>query len=507
MRDLVPDMMLLFEGNMKIFGIYGTEMTDAGGGKVKSTAKTIRKDVTIELWIAHLTGRIGLGICPITDKSMVKFAAIDVDDYLISIEEVNQRVQKLKLPLVPFRTKSGGVHLFLFLESFYPADKVQGKMREWAGLLGFGNSEIFPKQTKVVADRGDMGSWINMPYQNCVETTRYAVNEQGEKLDFQQFLMWISRKIIDPKSLEAIKAQGSDILPGGPPCLNHLCSMGLPPGTRNNGLFNLAVYAHKAYGDDWKEHVHELNVKYLDPPLEMSEVMGIIKSVEKKEFSYMCKQPPIMNYCNMPKCRMCKHGIGVSGLGMPKFGSLTKLCTIPVIWFLEIEGGGRIELSTEQLQSPHKFQNRCMEILSIMPMLPKAVDWNEMIAQLLENVTVVEIPRDETPKGMLWHHLENFCTGRVQARNPDEILMGKPWTCDGIIYFRIVDFTNYLERLKFKMQLSEVSMHINEWQCGKKFWNLKGKGANTRTIKAKVFESQEEGFDVEELSKPEKVLS
>lgn len=507
MRELIPDLMLLFDGYKKNYGSYSTKLEDAGGGKVKGVAQTLKGQVTVELWVSHLRGDTGLGVIPINEANRVRFAAIDIDEYPLDLQKLNAQIQNLKLPLVLCRTKSGGAHLYLFLEVWHDAGEVQVKMREMAALLGYGNAEIFPKQTKLVAERGDIGSWINMPYQNAPFTDRYALGAEGNKLNFVEFIEYARVKIISFKDLLRLKSANTELLPGGPPCLNHLVSMGFPAGTRNNGLFNICVYLKKLYGDIWPSYVAEYNEKYMSPPLDPSEVDGIIKSCSRKDFNYSCKQAPIANYCNMPRCRTCKHGIGVGDLGMPKFGSLTKLLTQPPIWFLEVEGGGRMELTTEDLQSPRNFQLKCMQVLNVMPICPKAPEWQEIVHKLLQEVNEVEVPVEATPVGQLWQHVEDFCTSRVQAKDNTELLLGKPWNYDGVIHFRLRDFLAYLERQKWRtLQHSNIAMHFGEWKFGKRFMNVRGVGVNVYTVPAKAFEVQKEAFDTPPVLNPENVL-
>jgi hypothetical protein len=498
--------MLLFSGYSKAYGTYGVELTEEGG-KQKGLARSLKGDVTIELWYAHLMGKQGLGIIPIDESSRAKFAAIDIDEYPIDHVKLAQDIARLNLPLVCCRTKSGGAHLFLFLESFTDAKLVHQKIRDMAALLGYGNSEIFPKQTKIVAERGDVGNWINMPYFNMTETTRYAYDNQGKILGFTEFMVFARSKIVDQAFLMGVKHGDEEILPGGPPCLNHLLHMGFPAGTRNNGLFNLAVYAKKAYGDDWQQYVQEYNGKYMDPPLDASEVQGLCKSVEKKEFQYSCKSAPICNYCNMPRCRTKKHGIGVGSLGMPKFGSLTKLMTIPPIWFLEVESGGRLELTTDELQSPRLFQNRCMEALNTMPILPKMDEWQEIMAKLLSEVNEVEVPVEATPAGQLWQLLEDFCTSRVRARNASELLLGKPWDHDGTVYFRMKDFMEFLDRRKFRMEMQSVASNFRHWKMGYKAHNIERKCVNTYFIVAERFQHFKGDLEQPLIVDPKKVLT
>ena len=63
-----------------------------------------------------------------------------------------------------------------------------------------------------------------------------------------------------------------EAFPDGPPCLNKLAIDGFGEGSRNNALFNVAVYCKKAHADDWENQVGMYNQKYMDPPLNYQEV-------------------------------------------------------------------------------------------------------------------------------------------------------------------------------------------------------------------------------------------
>ena len=45
---------------------------------------------------------------------------------------------------------------------------------ELAAGIGYGGVEIFPKQREVLVDRGDIGSWLNMPYFEGETSVRYG---------------------------------------------------------------------------------------------------------------------------------------------------------------------------------------------------------------------------------------------------------------------------------------------------------------------------------------------
>lgn len=507
MHPLVNEFMAVFDGFRGAYGTY--KITTANqerreDGKIKGVAASVSGEVNIQLWDKHLLGTQGLGIIPINADSMSKFGAIDVDEYPLDMVALCKNIHDNKLPLVPCRTKSGGAHLYLFLTDFVEARVIIAKLREMASYLGYGNCEIYPRQTQLLVERGDAGNWINMPYFNEVKTDRYGLNAIGDPIKrASDFLKGLYSKTITPEQLSELHFRLPEILPGGPPCLQQLVTQGFPKGTRNNGLFNLGVYSMMAYPDDWERRVDEYNVKYMSPPLSPTETLGVIKSVKKKEYGYTCKAQPIQSFCNAAVCRTCKFGVGGADLGMPKMGTLTKLKTVPPIWFLDVEteaGGGRLELSTEDLQHPLRFQNRCMISLNIMPAVLKRDNWQEIIRKLLMQVNEIEVPVEATPRGQMLQHLESFCTSRAQAKICDDLLRGLPWLSNGEYHFRFTDYQTYLDRANFNLlTLPQIHMYLREALGYRKhFHNIKGKGVNVVCVSVKMFTRQAEGFKTPE---------
>lgn len=457
MHPNTHDMMRLFNGLQSAYGVYKVSQQLTPAGKVKGTAKTVNGPVTVELWAAHLSGQQALGIVPVNEKGTCRFGAIDVDVYPLNVKELNVKIQLRKLPLVLCRTKSGGAHLYLFLSEDTNAEFVIKRLKEMAAALGYGKSEVFPKQSQLLVERGDVGSWINMPYLGSDKTTRYALDDCGVQLSLDQFVAYATSKLLSAGALAGLSLSEEEPLVDGPPCLQHLCKEGFPEGTRNSGLFNLGIYARKATPDSWKAKLEDLNNRFMSPPLSATEVLGVIKSLEKHDYNYTCKTQPIEAHCNADKCRRCKFGVGKGDFGMPKFGSLTKLETKPPIWFIDIEGGHRLELSTEELQSPVRFQAKCMEVLNVVSGIPKREDWCDILQTLFENVNVVEVPQHATPRGHLLALFEEFICSRVQARTKEELILGKPLTTEGFTYFRMKDLIRFLDRQRFTLfGLSEI---------------------------------------------------
>ena len=157
-------------------------------GKEEARYEIVRAPLTADLVQKHLDGELGVGSIPIDETNKCRFGALDIDDYNLDLPVLLAKVRRFKLPLVLCRSKSGGAHLFLFLSEKVAASEVRDRLAEFASVLGWGNCEIFPKQEELLAERGDVGNFINLPYQNAKYTTRYALQKNGNSLDLEKFL-------------------------------------------------------------------------------------------------------------------------------------------------------------------------------------------------------------------------------------------------------------------------------------------------------------------------------
>lgn len=283
----------IFEGSRRAHGVFNVNLHTTGL-KQQGVAKTIKTaGPTRENWREHLEGKSGLGIIPINEENQVRWGAIDIDTYSLDIPELVKKIDSYKLPLVVCRSKSGGAHVFCFVDDFIPAGDMQDKLRELAAGLGYGGVEIFPKQREVLVDRGDIGSWLNMPYFEGEDSVRYGHNPNGVALTPEEFVVFVRSQTITHDQLLELSVPEVDDIKGGPPCLKILLKQGFPEGTRNNGLFNVGVYLKQATPDKWENQIEEYNRKYVTPPLPAQEVLTLISTLKKKEYNYKCNDEPI----------------------------------------------------------------------------------------------------------------------------------------------------------------------------------------------------------------------
>src|SRR5210317_2510027 len=179
----------IFRGLESAHGV--TKKTDEirHDGKNEVRSKTIREPVTNELWQKHLKGEEpGLGIIPIKEENKCKWGAIDIDTYPFDHLKLIKKIREKKLPLIVFRSKSGGAHVYCFVKQFVPASLMRQKLQMMASALGYAKAEIFPKQSTIKAERGDIGNFLNMPYHGGDRTVRYAIGDDGQSLTIENFI-------------------------------------------------------------------------------------------------------------------------------------------------------------------------------------------------------------------------------------------------------------------------------------------------------------------------------
>lgn len=83
--------------------------------------------------------------------------------------------------------------MFSFCSEWVTAKTMQSTLQHLASGLGYGGSEIFPKQIKLFLDRGDIGNFLNMPYFNAEDGLRYALNDDGSAATLHEFLRYMKR--------------------------------------------------------------------------------------------------------------------------------------------------------------------------------------------------------------------------------------------------------------------------------------------------------------------------
>lgn len=509
-------MMALFDGYADAHGTYSAEdRNESKGGKleIKRTARTLREPVTEELWALHLSGKRPLGVITIRGDDTCLWGCVDVDVYDVSHAALVALIEQRKLPLLVCRTKSGGAHVFAFFREPVPAEAVAAALREVAALLGHGKSEVFPKQARVLLDKGDLGSWLNMPYYGGDASTRVCVKRGGAHMTLGEFMRAAeaARCGIDDLSGAGVRkrrrrgaggpaGQEDDPddhpdfpLQDGPPCIQHLARTGFPEGTRNTGLMAFGVFAKKKFGSRWKEALEAYNQDFAQPPLPNAEMGGLLKSLEKKDYGYKCGDEPICSHCNSVLCRTRKYGVGWSE-EYPLLGGMTVMLCDPPMFYVDVDGT-RLEIVASDLQNYRVFHRICMEVKLVCYQMLKQDTWLKMVSLAMKDAVTVEAPPEVGVRGHFLEILEDFCVNRHRGEQVEDLLGGKPWedTERRRHLFRLKDLQMHLERAGFKAYTRpQITARLRDMGGEGAFTVLDGKGTNYWWIPSEAFQRSPE---------------
>ena len=253
----------LFAGGDHGFGIYDPKLPS--GYKFENQAPTSGT------YLAHLEGKISMGIVPINRSGLAKFGVLDIDDhhkkpagYKFNYDLLLKKIKFLKLPLTVFKSKSGGAHCYLFLDKFYKAIDVRHILKKMSYALGYERDiEIFPKQEQLRPDEN--GNFINLPYKGG--NSRVLLDFEGYERNTSEGLLYASSRVTNESNWKKFKVLDWDKSTG-----------------RNDRTMCATAFFKKHY-DDWEDKTVEYNKLFNDPPLPEKELFQtVIKSNEKKDY-------------------------------------------------------------------------------------------------------------------------------------------------------------------------------------------------------------------------------
>ena len=280
----------------------------------------------------------------------------------------------------------------------------------------------------------------------------------------------------------------------GPPCLNKLAETGFGEGSRNNALFNIAVYYKQAKPDSWEDELVKANISIWSPALSNSEVQQLIKSVNRKGYDkYRCKDAPINAVCQSGLCRTKRFGVGFGEEEMPLLGNLTKYTSKPPQWFLDVNTD-RIELKSEQLYSPPLFALACLDQANLVVPVPKAKDWKQYyLKPLLQNVQEIEPLESLDSTNVILDLLQDWTTNRQSARTIDDVFNKLPFTDADreFTYFRMEDFYNFCKRNNWELDKTKTGNLLKQLDVFVEESRVRVKKQQPRLIKIKALKQIE----------------
>lgn len=466
----------------RFYNLYPANQRSSGRFDPKSSKPfTEYKALTVEDYRKHITGEMGVGAVPIQDTDACEWAALDIDNHEqeddIPIGPIDEKITRLKLPLVPCRSKSGGVHVYLFLTKPQPASKVRALMARWSADLGYAGCEVFPKQARLATQKKEgqdvkqLGNWINLPYLGGDETIRYAF-KGGKKLTLEEFLHHAERSRVTEDEFRALLTAD---LSDAPPCVQKMFQQGVASGNRNEALYTITVYLRKSDPENVEKRALEANAAVFAKPLPRPEAARTVASASRPDYRYRCNEEPNRSLCDRDTCVKRKFGISkdehelLNAVGaLPLFSELRKYLTEPVRWELVIDGVKVANIPTDDLLDFRRVRELIAERLTkVVPMI-KNVEWERILQPLMQTAVVIEAPDDASVTGVIRSRLVEFAS-KTELNKRDTpvkdriaLVRGLPIVIqqdgEACVAFRAQDFISFLKRTK-----SEELKGTNLW--------------------------------------------
>ena len=407
------------------------------GEKIKTKITNNEGKVDKDLLAHHLDGDFGVGVCPVNAEGKCYFGVLDIDYYKSKIKRVLSFIKEYQLPLLPFRSKSGGLHVYLVLAKSVSAKTMRETLNHISyyfsleAIYGKGKVEVFPKQDKAEG----FGSSVTLPYFNCENPYTYLLDLDGNKVDFKEALDYIQHHFT---TIEAVK-EALEHLPynDAPPCIQRAllsAEIGGEDTGRNNFLFSYAVYAKKKFGAGFEDYVHQINEAF-EVPLEPAIVDQTCNSVKDNEYVYKCKDIPCNGFCNKTECRKREFGLGrdkghFTGVD---YGQLFRYMTAEpyYIWKLRLQGQEQwkdvIFKDEGFLLDQKNFAKMCVRYLNQAPMQVSNNDWYAILNSVLPNIQDVEVKQESDTSGLslLRNSFINYLSNKQARRDsPYQIKVG-----------------------------------------------------------------------------------
>jgi len=454
----------IFTGLERAHGVTFVDKKGVDGEKIKGKSFVKREAVTDDMWLRHLQGtEPSLGIIPINDENKCIWGCLDIDSYAgFDHQKLINKIKLLKLPLVVFRSKSGGAHVFCFTTVPVTAQLMRDKLLSVSAVLGYGGSEVFPKQVELKSEE-DTGNFLNLPYFNGDDTTRYAFLENGEAAGMTGFYGLYERNKLTPEALERLEIKRPESeFSDGPPCIESLTQNKLTDG-RDRVIYQYIQYAKRKWPEDWQNRINQFNYKYFETPLDDKTIQDKIKFHGKKELGFKCNEEPMCNHCDKKLCRSRKFGIGGESI-FPELSDLQKVELDEPYYWVNVDGE-RVKLDNiDCLMDQRLFRRTVTKQINKKPSRIKPNEFDKYVDLLLAGVEIVKAPQGSSILDQLQDHLEEFCTNRTaKSTTKEDILRGNVWTHEGKHYFIFSKFFHgYLQRKKWGEKAQPTQQMLKE---------------------------------------------
>jgi hypothetical protein len=520
-----------FTGLTRDFGFCNVEngYIDENTGKLKIDPGDYgwaHRAITDEDYQKHLNGKVSIGLQPCDDEGTCSFGAIDVDPNNYSdfnIGKFLKVIQDKDLPVIPVKSKSGGLHIYMFTKEKVPATLVREVLQNLLFLFGLSSkTEIYPKQTKLGKNQNGektVGSFINLPYFKTTE--RRALKPDGSAIEYKDFLEVVKVNLQTKESLQKLintkvndeLTGGPDDLKDGPPCLQVICKQIQESGTklkdeRDRFLFNYMVFAKKKYPESWDKKVLAAARDFI----QYDEIWGDEKVKEKIKFwkkdtaGHTCYDLPISAYCAKGVCIKRKFGIGSNReANWPQLSNLIKITYRPEPeYFFDVELGNNDVVQVHaknisRMDEVKQMRKLVADNTSIFPPMIKQNEFQKILDGLWATKKDMPPPIGTNPIEILKEALIEYVNG-PEATTNTAFESGSVLIEEDHYYFIFQKFYEELKRGDWTQKRDRTAHLIRQhfkgdFDCKKRF----PKGDNKESFpQLRVLKLPIEGLEKEE---------
>ena len=453
----------LFQGSSTYFGASQPIGSKKPNGKNEFKHWVEPKPMTLDHWKQHLKGEAYYGSVPIRDDNTCSWGVIDVDRYNIQHKDVISVIRKRQYPLIPFRSKSNGLHLVLFIDGVVAASAMRKKLIEIASDLGINDTttDIYPAQDEVDLspekwDDKRKGNFVNLPYQKAHMTTRVAMDDNGNGIKIENLFEFVKPYRLKPADFKKLKIFQDDETKDYPPCVINFMKNRVQKGEgRNDAMFNVAVLAKKINPDPvmYEDWTRNMMTKVCSENLHPKELQNIFKGVENKEYAYKCKTSIARMHCVSSTCVKRKFGIGTNE-ALPEVGKLLKVNSYPEpYWILPIQGKS-IRLSTKQLYQQQLLGEALLNYdivwRTLKPSKRDPDPYRDWLEELISNKQDMEgFDAAEEMGDVFNSRMSRFLEDVEDTTEFDQIDNGNIWKDDSEMRFKLETFRQFIKKMGY----------------------------------------------------------
>lgn len=448
------------------------------GQKTKTKITQNEGKVDSELMAHHLDGDFGVGICPVNADGKCFMGILDIDSYGSKILKMFRFIREYSLPLVPVRSKSGGLHCYLFTQKSVSAKAMREALQKIIDnfsletIYGKGKVEVFPKQDKAEG----FGSCITLPYFNAEKAYTYVLDLDMRPLSLEEGIDYCKKHSV--ATLDVVdECIASLPYNDAPPCIQRALiseEVGAEDSGRNNFLYSFAIYAKKKYGSAFEDYVTEVNSSF-ESPIDDSALESLIASVRDHEYQYKCKDIPLNAFCLKAECKKREFGLGKERGHFTNidYGQMKRYMSAEpyYIWQLRLHGTEEwkdvIFKDEGYLLDQRNFSKLCIRYLNVAPCRIKDDDWCAVLNSVLPSIENVEVTEETDTSGLatLRNSLVAYLANKQSRRDsPYQIKTG---LCvrekkEGVTkyYFTHAGFTEYLRNQKIPYDMGMLRENL-----------------------------------------------